>query len=79
MSDPTKKYQLGLVWGTLGQYQVKTISNSTEFKPGEWISVAQAEEVCRRPNWQVTIADDQLLMQLFGMALSHVAISSVPL
>ena len=75
----TKTYQLGLVWGAFKQYEVKTITTSTEFKPGEWLSVQQVDQVCKRPDWQVTIADDQLFMQILGMAVSHVAVPPVPL
>jgi hypothetical protein len=75
--DTPKRYTIGLIWGTLGQYQVKTITNSTEFKPGEWLSVAQVDGLCKRPDWQVSIADDQLLTQLLGLAVSHIPIPAL--
>jgi hypothetical protein len=41
--------------------------------------VEKVTDVCKRPDWLVTIADDQLFTQLLGLALSHVAMPSVPL
>jgi len=60
-----KEVKIGLVWG-VRQYEVKTITNSTRFKPGEWLNVDVVEQLCNDPNWDVSIADNQFLSILLG-------------
>lgn len=60
-----KQYKLGLVWG-VKEYQVKTITNSTRHKPGEWLSVEEVQKLCDDPAWDVTIADDQTFQAIVG-------------
>ena len=68
-----KPVKIGLVWG-IGQYEVKTITNSTLYKPGQWLSIEQVEALCKTPNWDITIADDETFQHIIGMVINAVPI-----
>ncbi len=70
MSD--KQIKLTLAWG-INQYEVKTITNTTRYKPGQWLSVAEVEELCKSPNWDILISDDQTILQLAQMVFGVVS------
>lgn len=72
-----KKHELMLVWGT-HQYLVKSITNSTKHKPGEWLNPSVVQELCDDPDWQVTIADDQIITNIVGTVLGHVPTMPLP-
>jgi hypothetical protein len=72
-----KALKITLIWG-IHQYEVKTITNSTLFKPGQWLSVEQVEALCHNPYWDVAIADDQTFQALLGMVSSHLSALPVP-
>lgn len=60
-----KTIKLGLVWG-VHQYEVKTITNSTKYKPGQWLGADEVQQLCDDPKWDVAIADNQFLSILLG-------------
>jgi hypothetical protein len=72
-----KQVKLGLIWG-IKQYQVKTITNSTRYKPGEWISVAEVDRINSDPNWDVSIADDQTFQAILGFVANHAPVPAIP-
>jgi hypothetical protein len=44
-------------------YEVKSISNSTYYYPGEHMDKAVLDKICAAPDWEVTICS----LDLFGM------------
>jgi hypothetical protein len=53
---PKKTIELTLMFFAPTQsYQVKSIKNSTWYKPGQWITTEVAQKCCDIPNWQVTM------------------------
>jgi hypothetical protein len=65
-----KKISLGLTWyGTA--FQVKSITNSTYYRPGQWMTAEVAQKCCDIPNWEVTMVDNDILGNLLGSAVSH--------
>jgi len=60
MAEPTKAKicKIGIAWGMEKQYQVKTITNSTKYTPGQWLDIPDVEALCADPNWDVVITDD---------------------
>lgn len=60
------------------QYKVVTITNSTAYVPGEWLNKPVVDALCKDKNWQVTMAQDQLLQSLFSGVTGRV-ISTMPL
>jgi len=71
LSDP-KVCKLGLVYGQKalgGQYEVKTITNSTLFTPGQWLDPPRVQALCDDPTWDVTIADDQTFQMILSTVL----------
>ena len=52
----------------INSYKVVSISNSTYYRPGEWMSVEVAQDCCNIDNWQVVMADNQFIQSLIGVA-----------
>lgn len=73
----TKKYTLGLVWG-IHQYEVKSITNSVEFVPGEWLNKDIVAEVCARKDWEVTITDNAALTGFLSFISGHLNPVNMP-
>jgi hypothetical protein len=67
-----------LIWGR-NQYQVKTITNSTAYKPDEWLDEEIVTKLCsdEYPNWDISMANDQTMQQILGMVSSHVALPTL--
>ena len=60
-----KVFKLGLVWGER-QYEVKTITNSTRYTPGQWLNPPEVQKLCDDAAWDVTITDDQTFQLIVG-------------
>jgi hypothetical protein len=74
-----KQIKMTLTWGTHNQYQVKTITNSTAYKPEEWLDVDVVTKLCsdEYPNWDISMANDKTMQQILGMVSSHVALPTL--
>lgn len=67
---PEKKaVNLTLIWDGLSRrYQVKSISNTTWWKPGDWVPEAEIKKVCEeQPDWQITMAENDFLQRIFSV------------
>jgi len=46
-------------------YEVKEISNSTWYKPGDWLTEATVKEIIdKMPNWEIIMAELDFLSKL---------------
>lgn len=74
-----KKISLTLMFGMFSHaYQVKTITNTTYYKPGEWMSPEVAEQCCNLPNWEVTMVGDDIIQFITGAVGAAMAVKTVP-
>jgi hypothetical protein len=70
----SRKVQLVLAW-YVHEYKVLSITGTTYYKPGEWLSPEVVEQCCALPNWTVTMTDNSMLasfLSIFGQAKSVV-------
>ena len=67
--QPVKKIELTLAWG-VNQYKVVEISNSTEVKPGKWLSEDEVKHfIARNDVAKVRCMDDSILQMVAGSAI----------
>lgn len=77
----TQKVDLSLEWnGLFHAYKVISITNTTWYKPGEWLSEDVVTACCQTKGWSVTMAHDDffknLLMQV--IQLPSLSMESLP-
>jgi hypothetical protein len=53
--------------GEFGQFQLKSITNTTWYKPGEWLSESVVQYCCEISNWDVTLIENNTLSMIFGI------------
>lgn len=68
IANHVKPITVLLAYG-IRQYRVTSVTNTTILKPGMWLSEEYVTELCVHPDWTVTMADDQIVGQLMGLAL----------
>lgn len=54
-------------------YQVKSVTNTVWYKPGDWLTESVVAEICKIPRWTITIDSYELMkkiMDTFGPKLS---------
>lgn len=64
-TTPLKKVQLVLVYYT-NLYVVKSITNTTHYKPGDHLTPEVAQKCCDIPNWDVTMIDNEILATIIN-------------
>lgn len=42
-------------WKVPGGYEVKQVTNSVDYKPGDWLTEAGVQWLCGRSDWGVTV------------------------
>jgi hypothetical protein len=52
----------------LPPYQVKSITDTTFYKPTDWLSKEDVHAMCVSPQWSVTMVDFDYLAHFTGMA-----------
>jgi hypothetical protein len=66
-----KDVQISLLFANLPMvgmaYQVKTVSNTVWYKPGDWLTESVVAEICKIPRWTVTIESYELLKKIFDV------------
>jgi hypothetical protein len=70
-----KPVEIQLAW-YVEDYKVLAVQNTTILKPGEWLSVEAAQQLCDTKGWTVKSADNDVIATLFGLgagALSSAA------
>jgi hypothetical protein len=72
-----KPITITLAW-YIRDYKVAAITNTTKYKPGEWLSPAAVQALCDLPGWTVVITDNQLLQTITGIAMDAAEKSIVP-
>jgi hypothetical protein len=68
-APPPKPIIIVLAW-YVHDYKVKSITNTTWYKPGQWLSPTVVQKLCDLPGWQVNMADNDLIAAITGMALN---------
>lgn len=65
------KVQLQLAYYPIGIqgpfYEVKSITATTYYRPGQTMSPEVAEQCCRMPNWTVTMVENDVLQTILGI------------
>lgn len=73
-----KKITMTLMWGVIARaYQVKSITNTTYYRPGEWMCPEVAEQCAVLPDWEVTSVQDDIINAVTGLAGAIVGVKSV--
>lgn len=63
---PAKEIEITLVW-YVKAYQVKSITNTIWYKPGQWLSPDVVQMLCGFPEWKVTMIDNDILQTIMGV------------
>ena len=50
-------------------FKVTAITNSTYYKPGEWMTIEVAQKCCDTPGWQVNIVDNTIVQTLLNFGI----------
>ena len=45
-------------------YQVKTVSNTVWYKPGDWLTESVVAEICKIPRWTINIESYELMKKI---------------
>lgn len=48
-------------------YQVKTVTNTVWYKPGDWLTESVVAEICKIPRWTVSIDSYELMKKIFDV------------
>lgn len=51
-------------------YKVTAITNSTYYRPGEWMSPEVAQACCDTDGWTVNMVDNQIIQSFLNFGLS---------
>jgi hypothetical protein len=63
-----KDVQISLLFLAVGYvYQVRTVVNTTWYKPGDWLTEPVVAEICKIPRWTVTIDSYELMKKVFDI------------
>jgi hypothetical protein len=46
-------------------YQVKSVTNTVWYKPGDWLTESVVAEICKIPRWTIAIDSYELMKKLF--------------
>lgn len=73
---PTDKpISMNLLFLSMGMvYQVRTVVNTTWYKPGDWLTESVVAEVCKLKNWTVTIDSYELMKKIFDVVGPKISI-----
>jgi hypothetical protein len=61
----------------IGAYKVTAISNSTYYRPGEWMTPSVAQQCCDTPGWTVNMVDNTLVQTILTFG-TQVGLKAVP-
>jgi hypothetical protein len=53
-------------------FVVKSMTNTTWFKPGQVLEVGEVEKCCQLNNWKVTMLDNEIVQALLGFVGARV-------
>lgn len=74
-----KEVSITLMWGMFCHaYQVKAITDTTYYHPGQWMDKAVAQELCNLPHVTVTMVDDDILNFITAAVGAATAVKAVP-
>jgi hypothetical protein len=48
-------------------YQVKSVTNTVWYKPGDWLTESVVAEICKIPRWTISIESYELMKKFFDM------------
>ena len=68
MSDTVPKPVKVLLMRMGPIFIVKSISNTTLWKPGDQVTHEVVQTACKAPGWDVTMVDNDILQNLLGAA-----------
>jgi hypothetical protein len=46
-------------------YQVKNVTNTVWYKPGDWLTEEVVAEICKIPRWTINIESFELMKKIF--------------
>ena len=60
-----KEVEISLLymWET-GRWQVVTVTNTTWYRPGDWLSEEVVDAICKIPRWTIKMQSYELLSKL---------------
>jgi hypothetical protein len=60
-----KDVQIHLLFLSLGMvYQVRQVTNTVWYKPGDWLTESVVAEICKIPRWTITIDSYELMKKI---------------
>lgn len=63
-----KDVEISLLFVSVGYvYQVKSVTNTTWYKPGDWLTESVVAEICKIPRWTIRIESYELLKKIFDI------------
>lgn len=76
-TSPPKPIAITLSW-YIKDYKVAQITNTTWYKPGQWLAPPVVQRLCDLPGWTVIMADNQLLSEITGALITN-AVKAIPM
>lgn len=55
-------------------YKVKQITNTTWYKPGDWLTEDITAQICKLPKWKVVVEDYEWIQKTLGLVGNFVHI-----
>ena len=69
MAAPSKKVTLTLTYIALGnKYRIRTLTNTTYYKPDQWLTEQYVTDIGKLPNWEYFVDSPDWLGMLLGIA-----------
>jgi hypothetical protein len=70
-----KDVSIHLLFLSVGMvYQVRTVVNTTWYKPGDWLTESVVAQICKIPRWTITIDSYELLQKIFNVVAPKISI-----
>src|SRR5690348_17705306 len=74
-----KKITMTVMFGMFCHaYQVKTITNTTYYKPGEWMTAEVLDQINLLDNWETQCFDDDIMNAITNTVGAATALKTVP-
>lgn len=63
-----KDVTINLLFLSVGMvYQVRQVTNTVWYKPGDWLTESVVAEICKIPRWTITIDSYELMKKIFDV------------
>src|ERR1700684_15697 len=77
-NETGKHHVLTCVWGQFKkQYQIVSITDTTWYQPGMWLSTKVMDQIVARKDWTVTMVHDDLIKNIITGITNHISLPTL--